>query len=262
MLRLLVIASPSDHETVGTCLECISRAAPDVPCSVFCDTAIAGADNHELLEVDIDLTDGLSYLSCIHIAGREFSEEWFMFLDPRTLVENRFSEEFVISLCGRSPIHSPVLCNLETHETIKSVSNASASDFAKCLRFGGVGNEPAYCSNAFLILKRCAISHVCNLATQFCATARKANLTFSSIHGINYAMQVLCADTSKHRTMGHSGACGWRLRSPDDTSLYRTILESKQWPQFRPELSRSSAMLSTTFDVDFVINHKSELGLR
>lgn len=262
MLRIVVIATPSDPETLGACLESVSRGVPDIPCSVFHDTDIGDAEGHDLLEVDIDLGDRLSCLSCLEIAGKEFAEDWLLLLDPRTRIESRFGCAEMASLCSRAPMHAPVLCDFEDHKPIRSIGGVAATDFARCLRSGGIGNEPAYCSKAFLVLKRGAIPHICDLAMQFCATALKAGLSLSGVHGLGYAMQVLCADTSRHRTLGPSGVCRWRAGGADDTSLRRVVQESMGWPESGPVTPGSSALLSTTLDVDFALNHDLEPCLR
>jgi hypothetical protein len=262
MLRIVVIANPSDPETLGACLESVSRGVPDIPCSVFHDTDIGDAEGHDLLEVDIDLADRLSCLSCIEIAGKEFTEDWLLLLDPRTRVEGRFGSAAMASLCSRAPLHAPVLCDFEDHTPIRSIGGVPAGDFARCLHSGGIGNEPAYCSKAFLVLKRIAIPHICDLAIQFCATALKAGLLLSGVHGLGYAMQVLCADTSRHRTLGPSGVCRWRPGGTEDAPLRRAVFESLGWPESGPAASGSPALLSTTMDVDFALNHDLEPVLR
>jgi len=170
---------------------------------VFTDTPIEGCECYDCQSVAG--THEMYKLVYLKAGMSKLLFDYFVWIDADTLF--RKNPWGMLSVLGKSPVHVPLVPFSRPHQP-DNKGPTGASSYAELLTKAGVYNPPYDCNAAFWIIRRDAIDRVHDLALHFLGFAKKEGHTATQDEALGYAMQMLCADPSKHMLKSHAEIWG------------------------------------------------------
>jgi hypothetical protein len=174
------------------------------PLHVWSRGPVAGAITHELR--DFDPTGGWYRLTYLLKAAQVISEQYLVWLDPVTRFEQH--PQSVLDLLHGAPIHVPLTFALDANREEKAEWRGCPQyELVRMMRDAGVRNETIFASTSnFFVIHREAITIVTDLASGFARRADIEGWKLPIEPLLAYAMQMLCADSTRHLVQSYSVA--------------------------------------------------------
>lgn len=172
---------------------------------VLTDRPIEGAESYDAHEVE--LTGQLYKLVYLKAGISKLNFDYYVWIDADTRF--RRTPKNLLASLSVSPVHVPLEANLskfiqqsdpavDVDSPSRWLYGLSIRKYVELYRDAGVINPVHWGRARFWIVRRSAVDKVCELALHFRAFAKEREVVVDASAGLNYAMQMLCGDPSKH----------------------------------------------------------------
>ncbi len=207
--------SVADGPYAAVMQDCINSARA---CGVFkefhvlTDRPLEGCECYDCFQ--FDKAHGLFKLHFLKVGMTRLNFDYFIWLDADTLFYRNPLDP--LAALGHSPVHVPLESKLDAAAALSSGPdrNVPIAALRDLFVANGVG-DPYLSGSAFWIVHRDVIEPVYNLAFDFWHKGKERGPVLDVAHALGYAMQILCADTERHRVSNHPEL--WRDRNGADT---------------------------------------------